>query len=94
MNYEHTTSEGVAVVTMVQAILKSLDKKDPEINEEKNPVFDPSKYFSRLDWNLSDEVKNAITTAAQNIDRWITPFQIIIHSSILVFCVHTERFTN
>ena len=68
MNYEHTTSEGVAVVTMVQAILKTLGKKDPETGEEKNQI-DPSKYFSRLDWNLLDEVKRAITNAAQSIDK-------------------------
>ena len=68
MNYEHTTSEGVAVVTMVQAILKTLDKKDPETDDEKNPI-DPSKYFFRLEWNLLDEVKRAIKNAAQSIDK-------------------------
>ncbi len=65
-------TEGVAVVTLVQSILKNVEDREKEPtkngieNGEKN---EPRDCFSRLDWNLTEEINSAIAIAAQNMNK-------------------------
>ena len=70
MNYEHTTSEGVAVVTMIQEILKNMTGQIHTTAAENSHKEEQATNFSRIEWNLNEDVKEAITTAAQNINRF------------------------
>ena len=71
INYEHTTSEGVAVVTVVQAIFNDLQKDKEELNGEagNGAEIRTGDFFELLEWKLADEVKSAIATAAENINK-------------------------
>ena len=67
MCYEHTASEGVAVVTAVLNIFKTLENtNDPE---EANQNVEEKLSYQKLDFKLNEELKNKIAKAGQNLDH-------------------------
>jgi choline O-acetyltransferase len=67
MCYEHTASEGVAVVTAMLNIFKYLD----DIKDDQNGFHDENEEFKyqKMDWKLSDDIKETIWQAAVKLDK-------------------------
>ena len=60
--YEHTASEGVAVVAMLTKVLNEIEKFEPNHVEGYNPA-------QHLDWNLDDSVVDATSEAITGFER-------------------------
>ena len=72
INYEHTTSEGVAVVTVVQNIFKDLQMDKNKSKDEAG--IRTGDFYELFEWKLDDEVKAAIANAAENINKYARDF--------------------
>ena len=66
MCYEHTPSEGIAVVSAMLNILKSLDSMNPEAIELKENEDIKSK---EMEFVLNNDIKNMIVQAGENLDK-------------------------
>ncbi len=59
-------------MTLVQSILKNVEDRENE--STKNGIENGGKNeskdcYSRLDWNLTEEINSAIAIAAQNMNK-------------------------
>ena len=66
MCYEHTPSEGIAVVTAMLNILKSMESMNPEAIELKENEDIKSKEMAFV---LNNDIKNMIVQASENLDK-------------------------
>ena len=66
MCYEHTPSEGIAVVTAMLNILKTMDTMNPEAVIELKENDIKSK---KLEFVVNNEIKNMIVQAGENLDK-------------------------
>lgn len=68
--YEHSPSEGLAPVQLLEGILKKVDgdvnaDEEEDVKEATSHVPPPEK----LEWNLDGDLKRRITVASQTIDK-------------------------
>ena len=70
--YEHTASEGVAVVQMLTKVIQEeINGKDLNGEDIDEPAaVDPGTEVVRLDWTLNDDVIAAINQALETFDRY------------------------
>ena len=69
MCYEHTASEGVAVVIAMLNIFKEIESM-PDVDNEDDSADNAEDQIQALDWTLTnEELKVAITEAAKNLDK-------------------------
>ena len=63
--YEHSSSEGIAVVQLLEGVLKELE------NKGTLPIaYHPSSVkFHKMEWTLDENMKNNIETAILDIDK-------------------------
>ena len=63
MCYEHTASEGVAVVTALLNIFKFIETLNVDEGKENLQNFDVAKLYKKLDFKVTDELKQRIMIA-------------------------------
>ncbi|KAK2706367.1 carnitine O-palmitoyltransferase 2, mitochondrial-like [Artemia franciscana] len=69
INFEHSWGDGVAVMRFFNEIYKD-STENPKVHPHEEAVanIDPSKHVKRLDLNIDDEIKHAITLAQKKFD--------------------------
>lgn len=71
MCYEHTASEGVAVVTAMLNVFKKMENEanDDDQNKDDDIEVDMDNMIQQLDWVLTEDVKQCVLQAAENLDK-------------------------
>lgn len=74
--YEHSTSEGIAVVLLLENILNEIDLMLP-MEEGVSPQHLPPP--ERLDWNISPEIAMRMRQAAKTVDKRISDLDFFVY---------------
>ncbi|CAG2068280.1 unnamed protein product, partial [Timema podura] len=75
--YEHSTAEGVAVVQLVEDVLKQVDSQPDGGNvSNNNPQLSPAV---RLEWSLDQNLQRTMYQAAHNLDCLIEDLDLFVY---------------
>ena len=69
--YEHSSSEGIAVIQLLEGILNKINEMIPVDEGGPQNHLPPPE---RLEWKISSEFSSIFRTAAINVDRYCYSF--------------------
>ncbi|XP_046865290.1 choline O-acetyltransferase [Drosophila willistoni] len=74
--YEHSTSEGIAVVQLLEKILKKIDEQpDEEVGLPQHHLPPPE----RLEWHVSQQLKQRFGQASKSVDKAIDDLDFYVY---------------
>lgn len=74
--YEHSTSEGIAVVLLLEKILNQIENAvilDDGVPQHHLPPPE------RLEWNVGTQIENRMMTASRNVDERISDLDFYVY---------------
>lgn len=74
--YEHSTSEGIAVVLLLEKIVNHIDSIDLLDDGVPQQHIPPPE---RLDWIIDPEISNRMTEAARSFDQRIADLDFFVY---------------
>ncbi|XP_067619389.1 choline O-acetyltransferase isoform X2 [Eurosta solidaginis] len=74
INYEHSFSEGDAIVSVIEKIYKNLDEAQSACNSV--PADPPPE---RLSWNITSEMEERLKQAAVTVDKAVGDFDLYVY---------------
>lgn len=77
LNYEHSPSEGIAVIQLTEHLFKYMERKNKR-KVSRTPSMCELPLPRRLKWKLSDRTKANITFAKEIIDESIQSLDLFI----------------
>nr|XP_022319344.1 choline O-acetyltransferase-like [Crassostrea virginica] len=76
LNYEHSPSEGIAVVQLIEHLLKYMEEIRRKLVRMQSICEIPQP--RRLQWKINSDIESDIQAAAENIDRIIDDLDLYI----------------
>jgi vacuolar-type H+-ATPase subunit F/Vma7 len=77
LNYEHSASEGIAVIQLTEHLFKYMERKNKR-KMSRTPSMCELPLPRRLKWKLSEKTKANISIAKELIDESIESFDLFI----------------
>lgn len=74
--YEHSTSEGIALVLLLEQILSQIENADPEDECVANRRLPSPKL---LEWKITPELTHRMSLAGKAIDRQISDLDFLVY---------------
>lgn len=74
--YEHSTSEGTAVVLLLEKIMNQIDNAGPPDDSATQQHLPPPE---RLEWIIPPEISQRMVLAAKSVDRRIADLDFFVY---------------
>lgn len=74
--YEHSTSEGIAVVLLLEKIMKQIDSATETDENVTQQMLQPP---NRLEWAITPELSQRMSLAAKNVDQRISDLDFFVY---------------
>lgn len=74
--YEHSTSEGIAVVLLLEEIVKKIDERQTTEEPSSQQHLPPPE---RLDWQTTPELEGRLKAAARSVDERIEDLDFYVY---------------
>lgn len=74
--YEHSTSEGIAVVLLLEKIMNQIDNADAADESQAQQHLPPPE---RLEWDIAPEISQRMFLAAKSVDKRIADLDFFVY---------------
>lgn len=74
--YEHSTSEGIAVVLLLEKIMNQIDNAVAQDESAAQQHLPPPE---RLEWHVSPEISQRMSLAAKSVDKRIADLEFFVY---------------